>query len=40
VRHLRPGVTSLQKLTGREIPVPEVEDHLIRHFCEVFDRTL
>ena len=34
------GVTSLGKLTGREIPVAEVEDHLIRHFCSVFDRIL
>ena len=34
------GVTSLQKLTGRAIPVPEVEDHFVRHFCSVFDHTL
>jgi lipoyl(octanoyl) transferase len=33
------GVTSLEKLTGRAIPIPEVEDHFIRHFCAVFDRT-
>jgi lipoyl(octanoyl) transferase len=32
------GVTSLSKLAGREIPIPEVEDHFIRHFCSVFDR--
>jgi lipoyl(octanoyl) transferase len=32
------GVTSLRTLTGREIPIPEVEDHFIRHFCAVFDR--
>jgi lipoyl(octanoyl) transferase len=32
------GVTSLRKLTGRDIPAPEVEDLLIRHFCSVFDR--
>jgi len=31
------GVTSLLQLTGREIPIPEVEDHFIRHFCAVFD---
>jgi lipoate-protein ligase B len=34
------GVTSLKELTGRVIPVPEVEDHFIRHFCSVFARTL
>jgi lipoyl(octanoyl) transferase len=27
------GVTSLQRLTGREIPIPEVENHFVRHFC-------
>ena len=32
------GVTSLRKLTGRDIPIPEVEDHFIRHFCAVFGR--
>ena len=32
------GVTSLQRLTGRAIPIPEVEDHVVRHFCAVFDR--
>jgi lipoyl(octanoyl) transferase len=34
------GVTSLKKLTGRDIPIREVEDHFIRHFCAVFDRTV
>jgi len=34
------GVTSLRNLTGRDIPIPEVEDHLVRHFCSVFARTL
>ena len=34
------GVTSLQKLTGRDIPIAEAEDHFIRHFCAVFARTL
>jgi lipoyl(octanoyl) transferase len=33
------GVTSLERATGREIPMPEAEDALIRHFCDVFDRT-
>lgn len=32
------GVTSLQRLTGREIPIPEVEDHFVHHFCAVFGR--
>jgi lipoyl(octanoyl) transferase len=32
------GVTSLRKLTGHDVPIPEVEDHFIRHFCSVFDR--
>ena len=32
------GVTSLRKLSGREIPISEVEDRLVRHFCSVFDR--
>jgi lipoyl(octanoyl) transferase len=32
------GVTSLQRLTGREIPIPEVEDHFVRHFCAVIGR--
>jgi len=34
------GVTSLKRLTGRDIPIPEVEDHLVHHFCSVFSRTL
>jgi lipoyl(octanoyl) transferase len=33
------GVTSLGKLTGRDIPTREVEDHFVRHFCAVFDRS-
>ena len=33
------GVTSLERATGREIPMAEAEDALIRHFCDVFDRT-
>jgi len=33
------GVTSLQRLTGRAIAIPEVEDHFVRHFCAVFSRT-
>ena len=32
------GVTSLQRLTGRTIPICEVEDRLVRHFCDIFDR--
>jgi lipoyl(octanoyl) transferase len=30
------GVTSLRKLTGRTIPLAEVEDRLIQQFCAVF----
>ena len=33
------GVTSLERATRREIPMAEAEDALIRHFCDVFDRT-
>ena len=33
------GVTSLKRLTGREVPIPEVEDHLVAAFCAVFART-
>jgi lipoyl(octanoyl) transferase len=33
------GVTSLERATGRKIPMAEAEDALIRHFCDVFDRT-
>ena len=32
------GVTSLEKVTGRTIPLPEVEDALVRRFAEVFER--
>jgi len=32
------GVTSLSRLTGRSVAVPEVEHGLVAHFCEVFDR--
>ena len=32
------GVTSLKRLTGHEVPIPEAEDHLIRHFAAVFSR--
>jgi len=33
------GVTSLRRLTGRDLPVGEVEDHLIAAFCDVFQLT-
>ena len=33
------GVTSLERATGMTIPVPGVEDALVRHFCDVFART-
>ena len=32
------GVTSLAALAGRELPLPEVEDALVRHFSTVFGR--
>ena len=32
------GVTSLERATGISIPLAAVEDVLVRHFCEVFDR--
>ena len=33
------GVTSLERATGMTIPVPGVEDALVRQFCDVFART-
>jgi len=32
------GVTSLETATGRTMPMGEVEDAVIRHFCVVFQR--
>jgi lipoyl(octanoyl) transferase len=32
------GVTSLAQATGRALPIVEVEDVLVAHFCAVFDR--
>jgi lipoyl(octanoyl) transferase len=32
------GVTSLEQAAGRTIPIVEVEDAFVRHFCDVFDR--
>lgn len=34
------GVTSIEKLTGRNVPLPEVISHLERHFSELFEREL
>jgi lipoyl(octanoyl) transferase len=34
------GVTSLRRLTGRDLPIGEVEDYLIAAFCLVYQRTL
>ena len=34
------GVTSLEKATGRVIPIAEVEERMIEHFASVFDRVL
>lgn len=33
------GVTSLARLLGRDVPMREVEDVIIRQFCEVFGAT-
>jgi lipoyl(octanoyl) transferase len=32
------AVTSLQQLLGRPLDLSAVEDHLARHFCDMFDR--
>ena len=32
------GVTSLERASGRTIPIGEAEDAVIRHFCGVFQR--
>jgi len=32
------GVTSLERATGRHIPIADVEASVIRHFAEIFDR--
>ena len=32
------GVTSLEKATGRPVPLREVEDACVRHFLQVFER--
>jgi lipoyl(octanoyl) transferase len=32
------GVTSLRRLTGREIPIPDVEDRFVEHFRQIFAR--
>jgi lipoyl(octanoyl) transferase len=32
------GVTSLQRATGQEMSIGAVEDAVIRHFCDVFER--
>jgi lipoyl(octanoyl) transferase len=34
------GVTSLEKATGRAIPIDEAEDRMIEHFGAVFDRVV
>lgn len=31
------GITSLEKATGRSVPLAEAEDVLLRRFCDVFD---
>ena len=32
------GVTSLERATGQRLELSQVEDALVRHFCEVFER--
>jgi lipoyl(octanoyl) transferase len=32
------GVTSLERASGRHLPIAEVEDAFVRHFAETFDR--
>jgi lipoyl(octanoyl) transferase len=34
------GVTSLERLLDRPVPMPEVQDALVRHFADVFDRSI
>ena len=34
------GVTSLQRLLGRQVPIEAVEDALVSRFCELFGRVL
>ncbi len=33
------GVTSLKKLLGRDVDRAEVEDRIVGHFCDVFERS-
>jgi lipoate-protein ligase B len=32
------GVTSLERLIGQPVPIAAVEDRLVHHFCDVFER--
>ena len=34
------GVTSLEKASGRALPLEQVENAVVRHFAEVFDRRI
>ncbi|HYO76916.1 MAG TPA: lipoyl(octanoyl) transferase LipB [Thermoanaerobaculia bacterium] len=34
------GVTSIERETGRRVPIDEVREHLARHFAEIFERDL
>ena len=34
------GVTSIERETGRRVRIPEVEEAIVRHFCDVFDRSV
>ena len=33
------GVTSLDRAIGQKVLIPQVEDAIVRHFCQVFQRT-
>jgi lipoyl(octanoyl) transferase len=33
------GVTSLDRAIGQKVLIPRVEDAIVRHFCQVFQRT-
>ena len=33
------GVTSIERLLGRSVPTVAVEDRIVSHFCQVFDRS-
>jgi lipoyl(octanoyl) transferase len=34
------GVTSLERVAGREVSLADAEDHVVTHFAAVFDANL